>query len=49
MRRGRYNRIREEAILFNIYDQSHIMTFTQLRVALGIIDLHDENYGAFEK
>ena len=25
------------------------MTFTQLRDALGIIDLQDENYGAFEK
>ena len=25
------------------------MTLTQLRAALGIIDLQDENYGAFEK
>ena len=49
LRRERDNRTREEAILFNIHDQSHLMTFTQLRDALGIIDLQDENYGAFEK
>ena len=48
-RRGRDNRIREEVILFNIHDQSHVITFTQMRDALGIIDLQDENYGAFEK
>ena len=49
LRRGRDNRTREEAILFNINNQSYLMTFTQLRNALGIIDLQDENYGAFEK
>ena len=48
-KRGRDNRTRKEAILFNIHDQSHVMTFTQLRDALGIIDLQVENYGAFEK
>ena len=35
LRRGRDKRIREEAILFNIHDQSHLMIFTQLRDALG--------------
>ena len=31
LRRGRDNRTREEAIVFNIHDQPHLMTFTQLR------------------